>query len=134
MDSVKSRPRKHYLPLESNPEVFTDLIRKLGVQSLEFQDVYSLDDEGLLAMVSRPVLSLVLVFPTTDTYKNKKAEEEATIADYSGSGEEEPVVWFRQTINNACGLYGILHAVSNGTARELLGEFVAFLIDGYISA
>ena len=30
----------------------------------------------------------------------------------------EDVVWFKQTINNACGLYGLLHAVRNGGAGE----------------
>ncbi|KAK1767900.1 peptidase C12, ubiquitin carboxyl-terminal hydrolase 1 [Phialemonium atrogriseum] len=29
-------------------------------------------------------------------------------------------MWFKQTINNACGLYGILHALSNGAARDML--------------
>lgn len=27
---------KHYIPLESNPQVFTDLIKSLGVSGLEF--------------------------------------------------------------------------------------------------
>jgi len=34
------------------------------------------------------------------------------------SGEGEPVVWYKQTIGNACGLIGLLHAVSNGAAKE----------------
>lgn len=44
-----------------------------------------------------------------------------------GEGEEEeeeaPVMWFRQTINNACGLYAILHAISNGEARKYIRKF-----------
>ena len=31
-------------------------------------------------------------------------------------------MWFKQTINNACGLYGVLHAVSNGDARAAISE------------
>ncbi len=27
-------------------------------------------------------------------------------------------IWHKQTINNACGLYGILHAVCNGDTRN----------------
>jgi hypothetical protein len=29
-------------------------------------------------------------------------------------------MWFKQTINNACGLYSILHAVCNGEARKYI--------------
>lgn len=118
--SVKTY-RKHYLPLESNPELFTQLINSLGVNTLQFQDVYSIDEPDLLSMVSRPVYALVLVFPTTPAYEEQISKEEATRNEYTGSGAGEDVVWFQQTINNACGLYGILHAVSNGGARKFIG-------------
>lgn len=36
-------------------------------------------------------------------------------------GEAEDVTWFKQTINNACGFYGILHAICNGEARKMMG-------------
>jgi ubiquitin carboxyl-terminal hydrolase L3 len=122
--SETTRPRrtKHYLPLESNPEVFTQLIQNLGISTLEFQDVYSLDEPELLALLPRPAHALVLVFPTSEAHeKHKKAVEESRKV-YEGKGEDEEVVWFRQTIGNACGLYGILHAVSNGNARDHIGE------------
>jgi len=32
------------------------------------------------------------------------------------------VVWFKQTIGNACGLIALLHAVCNGSAREFIEE------------
>lgn len=44
--------------------------------------------------------------------------QDAKEEEYKGSGEEEVVVWYKQTINNACGLYGILHTISNGEARN----------------
>lgn len=125
---TSARLEKRFLPLESNPEVFTRLIKTLGVQSLEFVDVYSLDEPDLLAMVPRPVLALILVFPTTndsylttDSYWRHRAQGDADREAYSGSGEDEDVVWYRQTIRNACGLYAILHAVSNGNARKYIG-------------
>ncbi|KAG7452029.1 cysteine proteinase [Guyanagaster necrorhizus] len=117
----KEEYRKYYVPLESNPEVFTELIQNLGVDTLQFQDVYSVEEPDLMAMVSRPVYALVLIFPSTsDAYKNQKTAEEATRSAYVGKGDGEDVVWFKQTIDNACGLYAILHAVCNGDAKNLI--------------
>ena len=121
--------RKHYIPLESNPEVFTELIHKLGVsESLAFQDVLSIDDPDLIALIPRPVFALVLVFPTSGVYEEQKAAEEADYMEYDGSGEKKQVMWFKQTINNACGLYGILHAVSNGDSKGFICEFTSSIV------
>jgi len=46
--------------------------------------------------------------------------EETSRNEYEGCGEGEQVMWFRQTINNACGLYSILHAISNGDSRDFI--------------
>jgi ubiquitin carboxyl-terminal hydrolase L3 len=115
--------RKHFIPLESNPDVFTELIHKLGIeQSLSFQDVLSLDDPELLSFLPRPVHALILVFPTTEAYERRIKVEDLEANDYLEGAEEGSVVFFRQTINNACGLYAILHAVCNGDARNSHGE------------
>jgi ubiquitin carboxyl-terminal hydrolase L3 len=125
--------RKHYIPLESNPELFTQLCQQIGLSpSLAFQDVYSIDDAELLAFLPRPAYALILVFPTSDTYERQTAEEEARRDVYNGSGDAEPVMWYKQTIHNACGLYGILHAVSNGDAREHICEFSLQPPDDYM--
>lgn len=127
--------RKHYIPLESNPDLFTQLVHKLGVsQSLAFVDVLSIDDPDLLAFIPRPALALVLVFPTSDVYEDEIAKEDAIKEEYSGRGEEDDVIWFKQTINNACGLYGILHGVSNGEARNFIRESERSSDFSYISA
>lgn len=116
--------RKHYTPLESNPALFTELVHSLGLSSaLEFHDVLSLDDADLLALVPRPTLALILVFPTSSDYETEIADKDKDAIQYVKSGENEDVVWYKQTINNACGLYGILHAVSNGAARDFIGEY-----------
>jgi hypothetical protein len=110
--------RKHFIPLESNPDVFTELIHKLGVsETLCFQDVLSLDDD-LLEFLPRPAYALVLVFPSTEAYEKRMDEASET---WSASGCGEDVVFFKQTINNACGLYALLHAVCNGDARKEIG-------------
>lgn len=100
----------------------TSLVHKLGLSpSLAFHDVYSLDDPSLLAFVPRPVHALLLVFPVSQTYEKAREEEDASLPDYSGSGSAEEVIWFKQTIRNACGMMGLLHSVCNGGARTMIG-------------
>lgn len=107
--------RKAFFPLESNPEVFNELIRLLGVSPrLEFEDIFSLDFEPH----PDPALALVLVFPADEVLR---ADAASGREPYKGAGADEPVVWFRQTIHNACGLYAVLHGVSNGRARGFIG-------------
>lgn len=114
---------KHFIPLESNPAVFNQLIWQIGVsESLSFHDVLSIDDADLLSLIPRPVHALVLVFPTSEDYEDL-GEKDRTIAaklhDQSRTpSEDEDILWFKQTIHNACGLYGILHALTNGEARK----------------
>ncbi|KAJ7173075.1 ubiquitin carboxyl-terminal hydrolase [Mycena crocata] len=123
----------HFIPLESDPSLFTQLINGLGVHSLEFQDVLSLDSADLLPTgcfaLPEPVYALVLIYPTPEDYEAQLAAERREEAPYAGCGLEEPVIWFDQTIHNACGLYAILHAVSNiGPTyidrNSVLGEFI----------
>lgn len=94
------------------------MLHKLGLSpSLQFHDVFSIDDPDLLAFIPRPAHALLLVFPVSDTYEKFRHEEDASKADYTGHGDSEPVMWYKQTIGNACGLIGLLHGVSNGPAR-----------------
>lgn len=68
---------KHFIPLESNPGLFTQLMHQLGGgPSLTFEDIYSLDNPDLLAFIQRPVHALVLTFPTTQLYEEDKRTEE----------------------------------------------------------
>lgn len=121
--AIPKSHRKCFIPLESNPDVFTELVHALGV-SLSFQDVLSLDDPDLLSFIPRPAYALILVFPTTEEYDRRHADEDSRTSEYDGYGEDEEVVFFRQTIYNACGLYALLHAVCNGDARQHIGRFL----------
>lgn len=113
-----------FIPLEANPELMTSLLHRLGLsKALQVHDVYSVTDPELLAFVPRPALALLLVFPVSAVYESQRMAEDAPLPAYDGSGPGEPVVWFRQTIRNACGLMGLLHAVSNGPARGYVGKY-----------
>lgn len=97
----------------------TDMVHRLGLsRSLVFHDVYSLTEPSLLSFLPRPASALLLVFPVTDRYEKFRREEDSTREEYQASGDDEEVVWFKQTIKNACGLIGLLHSVCNGDARR----------------
>lgn len=100
-----------WLPLESNPEVMSKFLTCLGMkQTWAFGDVYGLDPE-LLSMVPRPVCAVLLLFPITEKYEAFKQEEEERL---KGKQDISPDVYFiKQTIGNACGTIGIIHAVAN---------------------
>jgi len=101
----------------------TSLIRKLGLSpTLAFHDVFSIEDPELLAFVPRPANALLLVFPVSKAYETFRMEEDKERREYDGKGEAEAVIWYKQTIRNACGLIGILHAVSNGSAKAFIGR------------
>jgi ubiquitin carboxyl-terminal hydrolase L3 len=99
------------------------LVHKLGLsEKLAFHDVFSIDEPELLAFVPRPAHALLLVFPVSETYEQFRVQEDKDRPEYQGHGPEEEVVWYKQTIGNACGLIGLLHGVSNGTARSNIGK------------
>ncbi|OJD19397.1 hypothetical protein AJ78_00667 [Emergomyces pasteurianus Ep9510] len=109
---------KAFVPLENNPEVMSHLIHQLGVSpALGFTDIYSIDDPDIIAFVPRPSYAILLVFPVTKAYEASRIAEDTGKPIYQGSGPDEPVTWFKQTIRNACGLIGLLHAISNGAAK-----------------
>jgi hypothetical protein len=117
-----SRSSANSTGLENNPDVMNSLVHSLGLsKALAFQDVFSITEPALLAFVPRPAHALLLIFPVSEVYEKARLEEDKSKQDYSGSGPDEPVIWYKQTIGNACGLIGLLHAVSNGEAATQIG-------------
>jgi len=107
---------QRWLPLEANPEVMNQFLGQLGLlPSWQFGDVYGLDPD-LLSMVPKPVSAVLLLFPVTEKYESFRLEEEAKI---KAQGQEvSPEVYFmKQTIGNACGTIGLIHAVANNRGR-----------------
>jgi ubiquitin carboxyl-terminal hydrolase L3 len=82
-----------------------------------FHDVYTIDDPDFLAIIPRPVVALIFICSATAFSRARDAENEA-MEEYKGSGNSEPVAWFRQTIRHACGTMALIHALSNARGRE----------------
>lgn len=97
------------------------LAYKLGLgEELGFYDVYSLDEPDLMAHIPRPVLALLVIIPLTPSWDKDRQAEDAEKGDYEGSGADEPVIWFKQTIGNACGSIGLLHCAVSGPAAAYI--------------
>ena len=107
-----------WIPIESNPEVINDYCKKLGlISGVSFHDVYGLDDM-LLDMVPGNCVSFILLFPITEKYeKFRLAEEEKLKAEAAETAEEKTapknLFFMKQTIGNACGTIGLIHAIAN---------------------
>ncbi|CAI6336463.1 unnamed protein product [Periconia digitata] len=100
--------------LENNPQVMNQLAHSLGLsRRLSFYDIYSLTDQDLLAFIPRPVYALLVIIPLTPAWHESRTSEDKDKPEYAGKGDEEPVIWFKQTIGNACGSIGLVHCLLN---------------------
>ena len=74
-----------FIPLESDPVIMTDLLRKIGLSTdVEFHDVYGFDDE-LLTFIPRPVVGVLLLY-----HPNSIGRAEA------GDINDANVIWIKQ--------------------------------------
>ena len=111
-----------WFPLESNPEVINSYAEKLGlsVNKFSFQDVLSIEEWGL-SMVQSPTLAVLLLFPVKEVSEAHRIEESKQI-ELNGQTVSSNVYFMKQTVGNACGTVGILHAIGNSRNRLELIE------------
>ena len=93
----------------------------MGVKSedVAYTDIYGLDPE-LLAMVPRPVLAVLLLFPINEAEEAFKDQQNARI-EAGTQPKPENVFIMRQTIGNACGTIGLVHSIGNNLDSIELG-------------
>ncbi|KAL5183901.1 Ubiquitin carboxyl-terminal hydrolase 3 [Glycine soja] len=119
MATLDERPSaKRWLPLEANPDVMNQFLWGLGlpVDEAECGDVFGLDEE-LLEMVPKPVLAVLFLYPITAKSEEERLQQENVKKDYSSK-----VYFMKQTVGNACGTIGLLHALGNITSEVKLVE------------
>ncbi|KAL3497558.1 hypothetical protein ACH5RR_040290 [Cinchona calisaya] len=114
----ESPSAKRWLPLEANPDVMNQFLWGLGVppEKAECYDVYGLDEE-LLEMVPKPVLAVLCLYPITSQTEEERVKEDSVIEDPTTG-----IYFMKQTVGNACGTIGLLHAVGNITSEINLVE------------
>lgn len=104
----KGKRAKHWLPLESNPDLMNKYITALGVSpEFCFHEVYGVEEE-LLCMVPQPVFAVLMLFPISEASEaHREKEEKEHQSDAPG------VYFMKQVIGNACGTIGLCHAIFN---------------------
>ncbi|KAL1925729.1 uncharacterized protein VTP21DRAFT_612 [Calcarisporiella thermophila] len=101
-----------WLPLESNPQVMNEYVYKLGIsKEWAYTDIWGLDEE-LLDLLPQPVIAVIMLFPVTEKYLAYRRQEDERIGQQA-SALSHDIVFFKQTISNACGTMGLLHSIAN---------------------
>uniref|UniRef100_A0A1B6LCB9 Ubiquitin carboxyl-terminal hydrolase n=1 Tax=Graphocephala atropunctata TaxID=36148 RepID=A0A1B6LCB9_9HEMI len=109
------------IPLESNPDVINKFLKNMGVpEKWQVTDVYGLD-EDMLAIVPRPVLSLMLLFPTSQNYEDHCVNENANIEE-KGQKKSSNIYYMKQYLHNACGTVAVIHSVANNLSKIQLND------------
>jgi len=102
-------------PLASDPDMLNTLLRGMGLRpNTQLKDVCAVDD------LDDSTLALIIVYP-------ESADDEATKAIEEGQrdhaeAEELGVRFFKQNIDDACGVFALIHGVINSGARNDIGK------------
>jgi ubiquitin carboxyl-terminal hydrolase L3 len=98
-------------PLESNPQVFTDYLHQIGLESTyQISEVYGFD-EDLLAFLPQPTYAVIVALERhrqQDIVKGDASVQVPFYMDQSG------------TLDNACGIIACLHAIFNAPETTMV--------------
>lgn len=113
---------KNWFPLESNPDVMNTYMGRLGLNTVDYRfvDVLSTEDWAL-DMVPKPVLAVLMLFPLGRAEEEFRIQQSSEIAA-NGQTVSPNIFYMKQTIGNACGTIGLLHAAGN--ARKVVPNLV----------
>lgn len=108
----KLREWPNWITLESDPDIFTHVLRELGVKSVKFHDVYSISSEELESIPNLEGLIFCSQYASARDHGVKP------------SAEDLKALWFaNQTVDRACGTIAMLNLVMNINNLEL-GELL----------
>jgi len=115
-DVMEKLEEVNWVPLESNPAMFTAFARHIGLpEDWSFVDVLGIDSDLLCeAMVARPCVAVTLLFEYSDKILKAQSEQHAKlVAESAGEGQCKDVFFMRQFVGNACGTIAAIHCVAN---------------------
>ena len=104
---------KEWLPLESDPQLFSDYAEAIGFPTtmFKFHDVFGVDKEMWTVYIPQPVIAAILCYEIKPQHRELLDQQEQTMTEEQ-KGYKKPF-FIKQLIKNACGTMGLLHALSN---------------------
>mmetsp|Transcript_1929 Transcript_1929/g.2709 ORF Transcript_1929/g.2709 Transcript_1929/m.2709 type:complete len:241 (+) Transcript_1929:111-833(+) len=119
-DSSTKKEEFDWPPLESNPQVFSDYLYKIGLApSFAIGEVFGFDEE-LLAFLPQPIYGIIVAFERLN--RSADVQKGATTSDIAKS-----IPFYMDqtgTLDNACGIIACLHAILNSDETMILPDTV----------
>ena len=78
-------------------------------------------DKISLDMIPKPVAAIIFLYPVNDIAKQFRQEEKEKLTR-QGQNISDEVIYFKQTIGNACGMMALIHALANN--KQVLGIYI----------
>ncbi|PSK38282.1 hypothetical protein C7M61_002841 [Candidozyma pseudohaemuli] len=91
--------------------VFTELVERLGVQNVQFDELYAIDKESLLA--AAPVYAVVFLFKYSKLDREYAAKKLPLDGEYDTEYADKGIFFANQTIQNACATQAVLNSLLN---------------------
>lgn len=99
--------------IESDPGVFTEMVSKIGVKDIQFEEIVSLDDASLATLGD--VVGIIFLFRfRKEDYKSDDRKPELS--------EDSRIYFAKQTVNNACATQAIVNILLNSTDSVQIGS------------
>lgn len=111
--NIKQTMSNTWCTIESDPAIFSSLIRKMGVKGLEVEELYGLDSESIGAMEPKALIFLFKwdpsLYPPSDKKKMRGGQQQL--------GKDQPF-YITQTVSNACATMALLNSILNIPTEE----------------
>ncbi|CAG0879970.1 unnamed protein product [Cyprideis torosa] len=101
----------NWCQIESDPAVFTELIQRFGVRGLQFDEIWSLDEESWKDLGE--IRGLIFLF------KWEKTDEPMGVPLTQAEAQVRNVFFAKQVIQNACGSLALVNLILNTSSEDV---------------
>ena len=94
--------------IDSDAGVFTELVEKLGIQDVQFDDLYSIDSDSLNSM--SPLYGVVFLFKYGNVDRSYAKDGNKPLdGEYDTEYQSKGIFFANQIIQNACATQAVLN-------------------------